>query len=223
MGLSGRRHMLRHAGSTISDVRERGTSAPRARPAGCSSPLLRSASRRAEAEGGDASSAAGYLGGDLAHHGGMTPVDDENRARALDEARVRRVRLRGAMDDLEAALAAPAARRVADWWAAVMACLQGLRTALLHHVVETEADEGLLTQILTEVPRLASAVDRLRQDHVELSDAVEALLVRPVPRNGDSAVIRDAGLRLLGQLARHRQRGADLLYEAYSIDVGGGG
>jgi hypothetical protein len=165
----------------------------------------------------------GSLGGDLAHHGRMTPVDDENRARALDEARVRRVRLRDAMDALEAALAAPAAGRMADWWAAVMARLEDLRMALQRHVVETEADGGLLSQILTEAPRLANSVHQLRQDHVELSDAVEALLVRPAPRNGDSAVIRDAGLSLLGQLARHRQRGADLLYEAYSFDVGGGG
>jgi hypothetical protein len=165
-----------------------------------------------------------HLLGDLAHHGGMTPVEDENRARALDEVRARRVQLRDAMDALEAALAAPAAgSRVVDWWAAVMIRLEALRTALQHHVVETEAAGGLLTQIQTEAPRLANAVHRLRQDHVELSEAVEGLLVRPTPRNGDSGVIRDAGLSLLGQLARHRQRGADLLYEAYNIDVGGGG
>jgi hypothetical protein len=153
----------------------------------------------------------------------MTPADDDHRARALDEARVRRVRLRGAMDALEGALAAPAVGRATDWWSAVLACLESLRTALQRHVAETEADGGLLTQVLTEVPRLANAVYRLRQDHVELSDKVEALLVRPQPQNGDSGEIRDAGLSLLGQLARHRQRGADLLYEAYSIDVGGGG
>jgi hypothetical protein len=105
----------------------------------------------------------------------------------------------------------------------VMACLEDLRSALQRHVVETEADGGLLNQILTDAPRLANAVYRLRQDHVELSDAVAALLIRPAPGNGDSAAIRDAGLSLLGQLARHRQRGADLLYEAYNVDVGGGG
>ena len=27
--------------------------------------------------------------------------------------------------------------------------------------------------------------------------------------------------KLLGQLTRHRQRGADLIYEAYQVDIGG--
>jgi hypothetical protein len=33
--------------------------------------------------------------------------------------------------------------------------------------------------------------------------------------------IRDLGTTLLGHLARHRQRGADLVYEAYQADIGG--
>ena len=28
--------------------------------------------------------------------------------------------------------------------------------------------------------------------------------------------------RLLGRLVRHRQRGSDLLYEAWAVDIGGG-
>ena len=35
--------------------------------------------------------------------------------------------------------------------------------------------------------------------------------------------MRDRLLALLGTLARHRQRGADLVYEAYAVDIGGTG
>jgi len=34
---------------------------------------------------------------------------------------------------------------------------------------------------------------------------------------------RDRLLALLGSLVRHRQRGADLVYEAYAVDIGGTG
>ena len=33
--------------------------------------------------------------------------------------------------------------------------------------------------------------------------------------------VRDAGLALLGRLSRHRQRGADLIWDAYQTDIGG--
>jgi hypothetical protein len=34
--------------------------------------------------------------------------------------------------------------------------------------------------------------------------------------------VRERGTRLLGHLVRHRQRGADLIFEAYQTDIGGG-
>ncbi len=37
----------------------------------------------------------------------------------------------------------------------------------------------------------------------------------------DVAALRDLGTSLLGRLVRHRQRGSDLVYEAYEFDIGG--
>jgi hypothetical protein len=39
--------------------------------------------------------------------------------------------------------------------------------------------------------------------------------------NMDVDTVRDRGTALLGQLVRHRQRGSDLIYEAYSAEIGG--
>jgi len=33
--------------------------------------------------------------------------------------------------------------------------------------------------------------------------------------------VRDLGTALLGRLVRHRQRGSDLVFEAYEVDIGG--
>ena len=37
------------------------------------------------------------------------------------------------------------------------------------------------------------------------------------------AARREAATELVGRIVRHRQRGADLIYEAYEVDIGGQG
>jgi hypothetical protein len=40
---------------------------------------------------------------------------------------------------------------------------------------------------------------------------------------GDLPAFREEVTTLMGQLVRHRQKGADLVYEAYDVDLGGSG
>jgi hypothetical protein len=35
--------------------------------------------------------------------------------------------------------------------------------------------------------------------------------------------VREDATRLMGHVIKHRQRGADLVYEAYATDIGGNG
>ncbi len=37
----------------------------------------------------------------------------------------------------------------------------------------------------------------------------------------DPAALREEATALMGQLVRHRQAGADLVFEAYEVDLGG--
>jgi hypothetical protein len=39
--------------------------------------------------------------------------------------------------------------------------------------------------------------------------------------NMDVDTVRDRGTALLGRLVRHRQRGSELVYEAYTVDIEG--
>jgi hypothetical protein len=148
---------------------------------------------------------------------------DETRT-PLSDARRHRRGLRDAMDDLERALAAPAgtgARWVKDFAGAV----EAVGGALAAHVATTESDDGLFADILGRTGS-ASAVDRLKRDHVDLVHRADALrdVVAHAPATPDIDWIdhqRSAAMELLAVLARHRQRGADLVYEVYTVDIGG--
>jgi len=144
----------------------------------------------------------------------------------LGEIRQRREALVGAAAALEAALAAPASGL--RWTEGLGNALAALRATLDEHVTATEAPGGTLDQLRDRAPRLSNQIDRLVDQHATITADTERLLERlehtPTERTADeTATIREQALELLGAIVRHRQLGADLLYEAYSVDVGGPG
>lgn len=150
----------------------------------------------------------------------MEAMPDEPRSQALDAALLRRDELLQAIGRLEAILASPAARSA--WLDDVRGSIKGLRDAFAIHVSVTEGEEALFEEIVDAAPRLANQVDALRRDHTEIDaaiqDAMHAVEDSDTP---DPAVVRTKLTGVLGHLVRHRQQGADLLYEAYQVDVGG--
>jgi hypothetical protein len=143
---------------------------------------------------------------------------------AVEAARSRRADLHSALVQLEQALAAPAAGRGAEWLTGVFAALVRLREAFDEHVVGTESPDGLFAQVLRSQPRLGHAVDLLTTDHTVIRDAItDALAVvhELSERSPRAEEVREQLLDLVLALARHRQRGADLVYEAYAVDIGG--
>lgn len=141
----------------------------------------------------------------------------------LHAVRVRRAELREALDALERALAAPARGREVVWGEAVHAAVVAVADDFGAHVEVTEGPGGLHQAILTGDLRLANAVEALTAEHGQLAEEVATLVAdsrAPVTPN-DVDDLREGATRLLGHLLRHRQRGADLIYEAYATDVGG--
>jgi hypothetical protein len=63
----------------------------------------------------------------------------------------------------------------------------------------------------------------LTREHGLVRDQVEKLLGRVTPPSEvtDPERVRNLGTLLLGRLVRHRQRGSDLVFEAYEFDIGG--
>ncbi len=146
-----------------------------------------------------------------------------SRDPGLDALRRHRAELRESMGALEQALAAPASGRAGAWAERVHVALVELSADLGEHITVTEGPDGLHRDIVTTAPRLSNAVERLTREHTAIASLVADLLGRASdPATGDGVeAIRDLGTTLLGHLARHRQRGADLVYEAYQADIGG--
>jgi hypothetical protein len=147
----------------------------------------------------------------------------------IEGVRSRRAGLRTAMSALESALASPAPHRVDEWRAGVRENLAALHEVWTRHIVETEAPGAFLDELVDEAPRLSTPAARLRREHNEILGVINRAekALDQVLLEDDHDVFVDT-LRadlteMLCALAHHRQRGADLIYAAYDVDIGGGG
>lgn len=135
----------------------------------------------------------------------------------------RRSALEKAMQQLEHTAASPA--RSLNWIGDLAHRARQLDAALNRHIAEVEAPRGLLDQIVEIAPRLQREVDEIEADHHAIREGIAALLelLDEAERVGsyEPRPIRDAVLGVLEQLTRHRNRGADLVYDAYDVDIGG--
>jgi len=144
---------------------------------------------------------------------------------ALAKAQRRRADIHHALIELEAAVSSPAPGREEDWARGVITSLGTLRETIEEHIEVTESSGGLYDEVLRLAPRLSGAVARLREEHPAMREATSELIARLRTADfGPSFPLddtRDALQRLLGQIVKHRQHGADLVWEAYNLDIGG--
>ncbi len=142
-----------------------------------------------------------------------------------EEARRRRAPLREAASGLEFAIAAPVGTGQV-WRDRVAENLQKTRTALEEHIELTEGENGLYNDLQRDAPRLSNLINLLRKEHDTLASDIEAAetTLHSLPNELDDDCcegVREATLALLGRISRHRQKGADLIWRAYSVDLGG--
>jgi hypothetical protein len=138
---------------------------------------------------------------------------------ALAAARRQRAELLQSIHQFERALAVPA--RDPGWHELVTSRLAALRHAVTEHVVVTEGPDGLYSELLDHAPRLCRGVNILVREHAAIVAAVDALHARLHDPAVTVELVRSWASDLLRELSRHRQRGADLVYEAYATDIGG--
>jgi len=138
----------------------------------------------------------------------------------LNAALVAREKLYDTLLALGRAIAAPVGRGE-TWLARVRRAVDRVAAGLDGHIAETESPKGILREIIEEAPRLWREVATLEAEHASLSDACQELRERLSDTACPQAIRRDA-LELVGRFERHRHRGADLVYEAFGVDIGGG-
>ncbi len=150
----------------------------------------------------------------------------------LDDVRIRRAGLKTALSNLELALAAPFANR-AEWVTHVREALAVVHEVWTHHIMQTEAPGAFLDDLVAESPRLSKPATRLRREHSDILAMIVNGEIRLDDPPGDDGAddetyvawaedVRVDLTALLAALARHRQRGADLIYEGFAVDIGGG-
>ena len=154
----------------------------------------------------------------------MSEMDPITRNVELDAVRRRRAELRESLDALEQALASPAVGRPLIWGERVRSVLVEAADDVREHIAGTEGPDGLHQTILAGDLRLTNAVQALTQEHAQLSGELAELIAMTEPpvTAEDVPEVRERATRMLGHLIRHRQRGADLIFEAYETDIGVG-
>jgi hypothetical protein len=143
----------------------------------------------------------------------------------LTGVREQRAKLRAAMDGVEAVLSSALAGRTGAWARELQPAMSLLRDAVNHHIAVTEGPGGLFEQIQTDAPHCSPAVQKLHGEHEQFQAEVDDVLGK-LDRAADDPVamgaVREQVTTLIGRLVRHRQRGADLIHDAYEVDIGGG-
>jgi septal ring factor EnvC (AmiA/AmiB activator) len=145
---------------------------------------------------------------------------------AIATNRTDRKRSLAALHVLEACAAKPAPGRETDWLARVRAALEALADALDEQEQNSAVSDSTLSDIEQEDPRLRNRVMQLRRRHHETQLRVGQLRTQlddqPTADGIDFADIRRRLERLAGELRYQQAREADLVYEAYTVDLGAG-
>lgn len=127
--------------------------------------------------------------------------------------------LPGDMPALVRALAVPMGEP--RWRERLIHQLGPVRQGFAEHVRVTEGPTGLYAELLLQAPRLDRGVRQLTREHALIVAALAALQHAAVLPEVPAEELRSRVGELLRALHRHRQRGADLLWEAYQADLGG--
>jgi hypothetical protein len=148
------------------------------------------------------------------------------RQKLIQQARAQHDALLDAIHRLEAALTSAAPGREQVWNRQVIEKLGAVVDLLDEHAHSAEVKDGLLEIIGGAQPRLLHRVERLRREHVALHEQASAL-IRQIDHHAaeetpDFHDIRQRTTWLLAAVRHHRAAAADLIFEAFSTDIGVG-
>jgi hypothetical protein len=144
--------------------------------------------------------------------------------RDLETVRRRRAELRESIAMVRTAIAGAGDPSPVVWGERVQQEVARLALDFIEHIDVTEGAGGLHETIVENSPRLRHAVDVLTAEHDEMEADIAELVMAVEPpvmaRDVDAITVR--ATILLDRLVKHRQRGADLVYEAFEQDLGAG-
>jgi hypothetical protein len=142
----------------------------------------------------------------------------------LEDARSERVRILMATHRAESFLTAPAPGREASWRDHVDHALTLLRASLREASQRGESAGGLIAELKAGRGRYCHRARRLQQEFDEMIRRCDATL-EDLQSQGEEESIDFADIRqritwLITSLKHHQAREADLVFEAYGLDIG---
>lgn len=149
-----------------------------------------------------------------------TVAEIASESTTLLAALATRERLKGRLVAVGRAIGAPigGGRR---WAHHLRRELAALAHALEEHIEETERVDGVFSEILSVAPQRAREIDRLTAEHEALRQECARLEALATGGAGPLSLRRRVH-QLLRRFEAHRHRGADLVFDAFGIDIGGG-
>jgi hypothetical protein len=153
----------------------------------------------------------------------MTDFDDGRDSQPSSAvARGDRDRTLEAMHALELAAGNAASGGFDAWTRSVRMALEHLESAFAEQRASYEDPIGLMTEIAQDDPRLRTWVRQLRHRWVELEATTRALR-ETLESSSDTQAISEVRERvrwLMGAIRHHREREADLVFDALGLDLG---
>lgn len=152
----------------------------------------------------------------------MAPSLDETFTAYLEQVRAHRAELRESVAAVDEALTDAVDR--GDWPQRLHTALLELSHDFTDHVELTERPGGLYDTVRRKAHRLAGAVDKLVDDHLGLREEISrAIAVLEATPPQEPSAVKGEMTDLVERLVRHRQKGGQLVYEAFAVDLGGSG
>ena len=143
----------------------------------------------------------------------------------LETSRLDRARSLDALHELELVTGSAAPGRETQWLKDVREALAILEAALGTQQMNASNTKSAFSDIEQDAPRLARRVVQLRDQYGNLSEAARELRIvvdAAAPESLDVADLRRHLEQLGTELRYLRGREADLIYEAYTVDLGVG-
>ena len=100
-------------------------------------------------------------------------------------------------------------------WTTLRSRLGELQDAFDRHIAATERPGGFLDEVVGVAPHLANRRRHLTDEHREIAARLAATLERD-----DASIAAGDVADLLAAIEHHRHRGAEFIYDAYSVDIG---
>lgn len=144
---------------------------------------------------------------------GVFEASQSDRARSLD-----------ALHGMEWAASEPGPGRLDEWRDDLLPRLDELAARLHEQFDASESERGLLHDVAADAPRLSAAVAELQRRQRAVVQGVDDLRLdlADLTRSYDLATVRRELAALTAEVRELRAWETDLVYEAYTMDLGVG-